>query len=287
MALDEVPEEGGLGLALMVSLDSEARSTGAFRISLAGDEAPNAVIPLSRILYPTPPQLSNLAVVIVCSSEVMQPQQNSTASAWKDLADLLKERAALVRDSQDEIVDPSQLIAHLLDPASKKANIGASIRWAIAASTTQSLQLELQMLPAPARLLNKQNLKQDNAVSVLLAVFPINTDMFDGDDVAGPVPIFFVADRYAALASLAADHSGLLEDIRAINEKFLMMEHLTLPEALTYMLGRHRAAKGAPAFPAGAAGPRNKRPRVQLDASTASSAGNFLSLTSRIIALQS
>ncbi len=123
------------------------------------------------------------------------------------------------------------------------ANVGASVRWALAAALYKTLRYELQLLPVRARLLNKQNLRQDNVLSVLLLDIPVKMDLFDDPLVAGPVPHLFAPNKETCEKLLdCRDLSGLLDDIRAINRRILAMEHVSLLEAVAYMQGRERSA---------------------------------------------
>jgi len=252
-----------LSFSTLMCLSAQHRFSGAFRYCVFGGGELSLSVPLDEVLYPTPPEFSHLSLFIAVQSAAIVFQPNSAASAWVDIVDLLKDKSVLLVNNSNVSEDPAQLIEHLLEPGSKKANLGASIRWAVAARADLLLMLELQMLPVPARMLNKQNLRQDNAVSVLLKGFRIRSQMFGGDDISGPVPLLFVPDREAAAVALQADNSGLLRDVQLLNERILVMEHLTLREAVSYMQSRHRSAKGFPVFPAAAPAAAPKRPRLQ------------------------
>jgi len=258
------PQDDALGASLLMSLSNQHRFTGAYRLCTFGAGELSVTVPLPDVLYPLPAEFAHLSLMIVAQPGEIPLQPNSMTTAWMDVADMVRDGSALVADGDDVHVDLAPLVEHLSDPASKRANVGASIRWAIAANPSGDLVLELQLLPAPAKLLGKQNLRQDNAVSVLLKAFKLRAEMFTGGRMCGPVPLLFVPDRQAACAALQLEPAGLTEDIRALNEKFLAMEHMRLAEAVSYMQGRHRAAKGTPVFTAtGPAAAPAKRARVQ------------------------
>jgi len=268
-------QDDRLAFSLLMCLSAQHKFTGAFRFCLFGGGELSVTIPLDEALYPTPPEFSTLTLIIATSPRDIILQQNSAASAWIDVVDMLRDKSALLVNTDDVVEDHTPLVDYLLSPASKKANLGASIRWMVAARPDCLLTLELQLLPVPARMLNKQNLRQDNAVSVLLKSFRIRSTMFSSDDVRGPVPLLFAPDREAAAAALQTDARGVLADIRLLNERILCTEHLSLQEAVAYMQGRHRVAKGYPVFPCTAppAAPP-KRPRIQ--APEDSSTGTYL-----------
>jgi hypothetical protein len=257
-------QDDRLAFSLLMCLSGQHRFTGAFRLCIFGGGELSVTLPIEDILYPTPPEFSHLSLLIAVSPRDITLQPNSMASAWVDIVDMLREKSALIVNGDEEAEEHTQLVEHLLNPASKKANLGASLRWMVAARADSLLILELQMLPVPARMLNKQNLRQDNAVCVLLKHFRIRSNMFGGEDVSGPMPLLFVPDRSAAEAALRANPVDLLEDIKTLNERILLVEHLSLPEAVAYMQSRHRAAKGFPVFPAVVpAAAAAKRPRTQ------------------------
>jgi hypothetical protein len=108
--------------------------------------------------------------------------------------------------------------------------------------------MEFQVLPAPAKSLTKNNLKADNCVSVQVARIPLKVELFDGRDAAGPVPILFASDQAAAFGGLMDNAGATLEDIHKLNSKFLFLEHLTMENAVAYLQGNARKAKGVPAY---------------------------------------
>jgi hypothetical protein len=263
-------EDEQLCAKLLLPLSSDYRATGAFRILVFGYGFFSVELPVRKLFTPTPAEFAGHFIVITFTVENLSPQANSVATAWVDVVDLLKDRSARMTDLDQKPVDHTAFVQHMTDAAAaKKANLGASIRWALAVSKEGKMQFELQHLPVPPKLLNKQNLKQDNAVSVLLLDILAKMYMFQDPLVAGPVPHLFAEDTNECYNELQGDVSGLLDDIRTINKKFLVMEHMTLQEAVQYMAGRHRAARGTAAFTVSApVGPAAKRQRHMSAASS-------------------
>jgi len=276
----EVPaaQDEHLGFHLLMCLSAQHRFTGAFRLCLFGGGELSVTPPLADVLYPLPPEFAHLSLMFVASPREIQLQQNSVSTAWVDVVDMIRDGSALVANGDDVHEDSTPLVAYLLDPATKKANVGASVRWAVAATADKEIRLELQLLPVPARLLNKQNLRQDNAVSVLLKSVRIRTEMFSGGQVLGPVPLLFVPDRQAAANHLQSDPVGVKADIKALNERFLLMEHMSMGEAVAYIQGRHRSAKGTPVFIASSGGTAAPK-RARLQAPDTASPGKHTKLT--------
>jgi hypothetical protein len=144
----------------------------------------------------------------------------------------------------------SQLNPPSSSSATDKAHVGASLRWAVAADPQKALRLEVQGLPAPPTFIQKKYFNSDNAVSVLLGCFPLNADMFDGSVVQGIVPIFFSATPQEAMNHLNQNQDAMKEIITSINSKLLIMEHLSMEAATSYINAKKgRMAKGTPAFP--------------------------------------
>ena len=256
---------------LLMPLSPGGRSTGAFRIMFFGHCRFTVALPVCRVFTPIPAAFSALTIAATFDAEVMTPKDNSVTTPWMDVVDLLRDKSAVLQDEDKKPVDPTPLVQHLTDAAAKKSNLGASVRWALAVSVGGTLQYELQLLPVPPRLLNKQNLKQDNAVSVLLLVVPVKMELFKDPQVSGPVPHLFHENPDDCFELLRGDLSGILEDIRMINSKFLWMEHVTMADAVRYITGRgrQRAARGVPAFTVETdAGPANKRLRHSSAASS-------------------
>ncbi len=158
------------------------------------------------------------------------------------------DRTLLVLDSNNDVMDPTKVIKYL----KQAADVGGfSTRWAIAATpstTPPTLQAELQMLPVASKHLTKANLKADNAVSVQLARIPLRVEMFDGTDAAGPIPTLFAADRDSAFHNLMNNLQEVLDGVNNLNQRFLYMENLSLDDAVKYLQGQAKKAKGTPAF---------------------------------------
>jgi len=201
--------------------------------------------------------------------------QNATSAPWRDLEFLLSEKIVFLFDNQGNLADPDYLIEYLQDLRTENPKSGASLRWAVAVSGNNRIRLEMQSLPANSKLLTKANLRGDNSVSVLLGSFPINADLFNGNDPGGPVPLFFAPNREKTLSIMNANPDLLRRDISLVNSQLLRMEHLSLQDAYDYLQGRARAAKGTPAFPI-PQGPPSKKARIQPGTSASTGTIHFV-----------
>jgi hypothetical protein len=101
-------------------------------------------------------------------------------------------------------------------------SVGISTRWALVIGDDQLLKLQLQALPAPACLLNdKPTLRADNVPVISLLELPVSCEMFDGDQMAGPVPTLFGEDEEATLTSLTMNLSTVHSDLQKLARRCL------------------------------------------------------------------
>ena len=74
----------------------------------------------------------------------------------------------------------------------------------------------------------------DNVPTVLLASWPLDVNMWDGEILAGPVPTLFSEDTKASEDGLRNDPNKAHADMRKLARVFFMPEHMgrTAAEAL-------------------------------------------------------
>lgn len=263
-------EDTGTGMQVLVPFSAAGRAGGAFRIHLFGSEGFSVKFPLAKVMADLPPDLKEIQAELVHTLDDITPPANMTTTVWEDAEDLYKKRVLILSTADGGAAPEATLLAYLRAPSSDKSCLGASFRWAVAGTAGHKLQLELQSLPTQARFLTKPNLKADNCVSVLVAKFAVNADLFDGTSHAGPVPLVFTPDRDATAAALAEFSATLHDDISAVNNHFLTMEHLSMQDAVAYLQkGKARRATGTPTFcldiSTSTAGPSQppKKPRLE------------------------
>ena len=258
-----------LGMNTLLKVGSDGRSTGVYKLYLFGGGTMESRFKLEDFIYNLPEVFEGLYIKSVLKAPRVSPGQNSCSTPWRDFDVLLLEKAIFLVNEDDDILDPKELIQYLQSLRAEKSNTGASVRYAIAATAENRIQLEVQSLPGQAKLLNsKNNIREDHAVSVLLGQFPVNADLFAGQNPGGPVPIFFAEIPEQALHCMNQNADALRHDIGLINSQILHMEHLSLSEAHIYVQSRARAAKGTPAF-APTPGPPPKKLRLQAGVSSA------------------
>ena len=104
-------------------------------------------------------------------------------------------------------------------------------------------------MPSPAKFLNSAQFNGDNSVSVLLGAYDLQTDMSVTQMFLGLVPLLFAANQELACDGFIADPANVFRGVHGINNRFLLMEHLTLGEAVKYLQSKKpREAKGVSFF---------------------------------------
>ena len=89
---DDMQDIAPLGMNMLMLLDKHGRSTGAYRTTLFGGGIIEAHYPLADILHDPPPEFIDKYVMISFKATQITPAQNSTTTAWRDLAILLQAR---------------------------------------------------------------------------------------------------------------------------------------------------------------------------------------------------
>jgi hypothetical protein len=145
------------------------------------------------------------------------------------------------------------------------------------------LLLQLQALPVTGEhIKGDPAFTADNLAVVILASFPLEVDMFDGDLAAGPVPQFFSSKPEETLAKISGKPQAAHTLCQALAARFVATEGLTSKEAVS-LNGRARTGKAEPPFTRTWREPPPKRQRAAADSlaaghlgfSAAEAAGTF------------
>ena len=79
------------------------------------------------------------------------------------------------------------------------------------------------------------NIFRDNIPTVRLAYWPLSTDLYDRDVVAGPVPVLFAPNPEEAIDSLNSDLARSHKDVMKLNRLFGVYEYINLEAAIAIM----------------------------------------------------
>jgi hypothetical protein len=74
---------------------------------------------------------------------------------------------------------------------------------------------------------------RDNIPAICLGQWALNTELFDGDEQAGPVPTLFAEDKEGAMEGLIRSSNRAHADIQKLARVFFMPEVVNLDEALS------------------------------------------------------
>ena len=238
-----------MGMSMLVPLNDDGTGTGVFRICLFGGSTFTISISAADLLPDLPASLRKTHLYFSATALQATPLTNATASPWRDLEEMVREGTILTTTKSDEMTDNAELLLFLSATGPGNSPRGAALRWAIAISHEGFPQLELQGLPCQAKFLNKAQFNGDNSVSILLGTYLLSAEMFDAPDIKGPIPLFFAADVEKARAAVILNLGQTLTAVRRVNSRLLHMEHLPhLTAAVAYLEGKHRPARGTPAF---------------------------------------
>jgi hypothetical protein len=109
---------------------------------------------------------------------------------------------------------------------------GASIRWAVVGGDDDRMKLQLQALPAPASVLNdKPTLRADNVPVILLEEMPIHCELYDGENMAGPVPTLFGSEEDSLLETIKENLTTVHADLQKLARRFFCPEFIHPKEA--------------------------------------------------------
>ena len=72
----------------------------------------------------------------------------------------------------------------------------------------------------------------NNLPTAFIKSWPLEVDLFDGDQLAGPVPSLYSDDPDAALAGILSDPLKSHWDLQKISKSFFLAETVTVSEAM-------------------------------------------------------
>ena len=86
----EFTQDTSLSVSLLIPLDSEHKTTGAFRLVVYGGEAEMVPVLAEDIIADLPDELKGLYMTLPCSSSRLRLPDNSTACQWADVEQLIR-----------------------------------------------------------------------------------------------------------------------------------------------------------------------------------------------------
>ncbi len=177
---------------LLLQVDGNAHAGEGFRLSLEGNRL-EADIWTSDVFAATELGGYRLRYEVDTSSVEIRP--NTLASRWEDIITLVG-KGVLVPFRPDAAEDCTpEFRQQYAESLEENPSLGAAIRWAVQATAGGGLRLVLQCLPATAdRLRAEPRLSADEAPAIILEAMDLETEMLEGDEGPGPVPILFSRD---------------------------------------------------------------------------------------------
>lgn len=149
---------------------------------------------------------------------------NSTCSNWWDLQASIADKTILVTKANGGADDHNLFLRNLHQEAARGA-VGAALRWAVAVSPSNTLELQLQSLPLPEPFIStKPLLTADNVAVVVVKKWPISCPTFSGEKLWGPVPVIFSEQPEELRSVLDLDPARHIPEFNKMSAKFLSFE---------------------------------------------------------------
>jgi len=256
MALYNLSTTPTLSAAICARIAGGPGFVGRRRIVVGGAILMQHQIPLSCVL-PGASALGHALHLSISPADAM-PREGFATSEWFDVETMVKQRELPLVDMAGNVLDATELLRHLRSDCAEKEAVGAALRFGVVAGTSGRLELELQCLPCPVKFLKPIH-QADNTPTIRLSGSALAVDMFDGSSHSGPVPVFFAADPDTVQQQLVADRDAAHDIVTMINNIFIIPEHFSYEEAVTFLKKKPRAGKGVPAY--GQQLPASKRAR--------------------------
>lgn len=86
----EDTEDTGLGVSLLIPLDTHHRNSGGFRMILYGGSNETISIPANAVFAFLPPPIADSILLIPCSSVRTVLPENSTACPWRSVENMIR-----------------------------------------------------------------------------------------------------------------------------------------------------------------------------------------------------
>jgi hypothetical protein len=188
-------------LTLLLQVDGGGHAGEGFRFAV--DCARITATIWSRDLFDAT-DLEGFRLVWDIRGEDVDIRPNSMASKWEDLETLIgKEKVLVYAPDGDEVLN-TVFREKLTEAKTSDTSIGASVRWAVQATTRGDMRLILQGLPAGARFLRASpQLSADDSATIHLDSFETETDINRDAPGRGPILVLFARDQDSVSETLS------------------------------------------------------------------------------------
>jgi hypothetical protein len=168
--------------------------------------------------------------------EVVQLQQNSTASTWADVAALVMEQDMDACNEAGELAceEFSDLMEEM---RGKEPTKGISIRWILVAPEEgDSVMLQLQALPCTAAGIKASPVfAEDNAAAIVLLQLPVSYQAFESGSAKGPIPILFSNIPEETAGLIRGNTEAIFKACQSLYSRIIFPEALNKAQAADYV----------------------------------------------------
>ena len=216
---------GVLGVEVMAQARVNGRVIDHFRVALGGSEILKVRFSTRDVFLATDTPAIQLRYEVWPRDIVIR--RNMSTSEWLDISTLLASRDISVAGEgpadADLPVDNETLLTAM--DGQPKAQVSASIRWAVCAGIDGRMELVLQTFPATAAVLSgKPAFRGDNVPVIRLSAWPLQCDIFDGDEAAGPIPTLFSQEPDVTSQNILDNLVKAHNDLQRLAKVFFLME---------------------------------------------------------------
>jgi len=149
---------GDLGVELLAQVRPNGRVVDHWRLTMGGAKILEVTMPLSSIV-PKAAEMPAVKLRFQKWPAEIYMRRNMTTTDWLDVLELLAANDVTVASETGEPVENQVVVEALNNIVDKGAN-SASLRWAIAISPANKLELQLQCLPVPTHRLSRPIFKR-------------------------------------------------------------------------------------------------------------------------------
>ena len=194
---------------ILLEVGPDTNTEDTMRMSVQGDEPLHVNFTGKEVF--TNPLLHGYNFTYTIIPAVLKFRDNMVTTDWLDVRDSLLRRELEITDTGESTAE--EFVKTIEDLTGEDYRVGASLRWAVQATTPTQLAVVLQTLPISlAHIKTKAIFKMDNCPAVALRSFDLTCRFQRGRGVTGPIPTLFAAHPQETETSLREDptwiHTG-------------------------------------------------------------------------------